>query len=199
MGSARQPQQPPQQEPSGNAGAGRRAAPRAGPSERLGRILRHRWFDERDAARALGPAALARLEQQVAGSERRHSGEIRLCVEAGLPMSYLWRGASARERAVALFGKLRVWDTERNNGVLIYLLLAERAIEIVADRGLARLVGQAHWDEVLAGMRAAFRAGRFEQGLGDAVQAVDAMLALHFPLAEGEANPNELPDAPDLR
>lgn len=191
MGSA-----PLQQQPSGQANPGRGEARTA---SRLVRLLRHRWLDERDTARALSPLALARLEQQVAGSERRHSGEIRLCVEAGLPLSYLWRRASARERAVALFGKLRVWDTERNNGVLIYLLLAEHAIEIVADRGLARQVGPAHWDEVLAGMRAAFRAGRFEQGLADAVRAVDAMLALHFPLAEGEANPNELPDAPDLR
>ena len=77
-------------------------------------------------------AAKARLTR-VAASEKRHSGEIRVCAEAGLPLSYLWRGASARERALAMFGKLRVWDTEHNNGVLIYLLLAEHAIEIVAD------------------------------------------------------------------
>jgi len=166
---------------------------------RLLRILRHRWFDERDAARALDAAALARLEQQVATSERRHSGEIRLCVEAGLPLSYLWRRATARERAVALFGKLRVWDTEHNNGVLIYLLLAEHAIEIVADRGLARLVPATRWAQVLEGMRAPFRAGQFERGLQDAVATVDAMLAAHFPLAPGQANPNELPDEPDLR
>ena len=166
---------------------------------RLLRILRHRWFDERDAARALDVGALSRLEQQVRSSERAHSGEIRLCIEAGLPLSYLWRRATPRARAVALFGKLRVWDTEHNNGVLIYLLLAEHAIEVVADRGLARLVPQAHWDDLLAGMREAFRAGRFEQGLQAAVQAVDAMLAAHFPLAEGQPNPNELPDAPDLR
>ena len=76
----------------------------------------------------------------MAASERRHSGEIRVCVEAGLPLSYLWRGATARERAVTMFGKLRVWDTEHNNGVLIYLLLAEHRIEIVADRGLNRHV-----------------------------------------------------------
>ena len=166
---------------------------------KLARILRHRWYDERDTARALDAAALSRLEQRVAASERQHSGEIRISVEAGLPMSYLLRGANARERAVALFGKLRVWDTERNNGVLIYLLLAERAIEIVADRGLAREVPQAHWDEVLGAMREAFRAGRFEPGLLDAVAAVETLLVARFPLAEGEANPNELPDAPDLR
>ncbi|HSM20591.1 MAG TPA: TPM domain-containing protein [Rubrivivax sp.] len=162
------------------------------------RILKHRWLDETDTARALNDAALQRLEDRVAASERHHSGEIRLCVEAGLPLSYLWRGATARERALAMFGKLRVWDTEANNGVLIYLLLAEHAIEIVADRGLARQVPQAHWDALVGGMREAFRAGRFEAGLEQAVDAVDAMLVRHFPLAEGEHNPNELPDRAHL-
>ena len=162
------------------------------------RIFKHRWLDETDTARALDTAALQRLEARVAASERRHSGEIRLCVEAGLPLSYLWRGATARERAVAMFGKLRVWDTEANNGVLIYLLLAEHAIEIVADRGLARQVPQAHWDALVGGMREAFRAGRFEAGLEQAVDAVDTMLARHFPLAQGQLNPNELPDRAHL-
>ncbi len=163
------------------------------------RILKHRWTDETDAARALSPEALARLEQRVAASERRHSGEIRLCVEAGLPMSYLWRDATSRQRAITMFGKLRVWDTEHNNGVLIYLLLAERAIEIVADRGLTRMVPPETWGQMVAGMREAFRAGRFEDGLAQAVDAVDALLAQHFPLAEGQANPNELPDRAELR
>ena len=166
---------------------------------KLMRLLRHRWLDEDDAARALGEPALQRLEAQVAASEKRHSGEIRLCVEAGLPLPWLWRGAGARERAVALFGELGVWDTEHNNGVLIYLLLAEHAIEVVADRGLARLVPQAEWDRLLDDMRAAFRAGRFEAGLTDAVAAVDALLQQHFALAEGEQNPNELPDRVQLR
>ncbi|MCM0608616.1 MAG: TPM domain-containing protein [Ideonella sp. WA131b] len=163
------------------------------------RILKHRWTDETDAARALGPEALQRLEQRVATSERRHSGEIRLCVEAGLPLSYLWRGATARERAVTVFGKLRVWDTEHNNGVLIYLLLAEHAIEVVADRGLARAVPPETWQQLVGGMRQAFRGGRFEDGLAQAVDRVDALLVAHFPLAAGQANPNELPDAADLR
>ena len=166
---------------------------------RLLRILKHRWLDERDAARALGPEGLARIQARVAASERHHSGEIRVCVEAGLPLSYLWRDAGARERAIMLFGKLRVWDTEHNNGVLIYLLLAEHNIEIVADRGLDRHVGAARWQQILATMRAAFRAGRFEEGLNQAVDAVDALLVQHFALERGEANPNELPDAPDLR
>ena len=163
------------------------------------RILKHRWTDETDAARALGPEALLRLELRVAASERRHSGEIRLCVEAGLPLSYLWRQATPRQRAITMFGKLRVWDTEHNNGVLIYLLLADHAIEIVADRGLTRAVPPETWPQLVAGMRDAFRAGRFEEGLAQAVDAVDALLGAHFPLAEGQRNPNELPDRADLR
>jgi uncharacterized membrane protein len=163
------------------------------------RILRHRWLDETDAERALAPTALKRIEQRIAQAERAHSGEIRVCVEAGLPLPYLWRGATARERAVAMFGKLRVWDTEANNGVLIYLLLAEHAIEIVADRGLARHVPHDHWQRIVEGMRERFRAGQFEEGLLRAIDAVDDMLARHFPLAPGQANPNELPDAPHLR
>jgi uncharacterized membrane protein len=166
---------------------------------KLKRIVRHRWTDERDLARALDAAALARIQARVSASEKRHSGEIRVCAEAGLPMSYLWRGASARERAVMMFGKLRVWDTEHNNGVLIYLLLAEHCIEIVADRGLNRHVSPSQWKEVMERMRGAFRKGEFEAGLNDAIDAVDALLAQHFPLAPGQVNPNELPDAPHLR
>jgi hypothetical protein len=168
-------------------------------SNKLMRILKHRWLDERDSARALGRDALKRLEARVHTSEKAHSGEIRICVEAGLPLSYLWRNLSARDRAIMLFGKLRVWDTEANNGVLIYLLLAEHAIEIVADRGLARHVPAEHWQAIVAGMREAFRAGRYEEGLNTAIDAVDAMLAQHFPLAPGQPNPNELPNRLDLR
>jgi uncharacterized membrane protein len=163
---------------------------------RLLRIARHRWLDERDVRRALGPDALARIGERVAASEKRHSGEIRVCVEAGLPLSYLWRGATVRERALTMFGKLRVWDTEHNNGVLIYLLLAERRIEIVADRGLDRHVSPAQWQALLDGMAGAFRAGRFEAGVIAAIDAVDTLLAEHFPLAPGATNPNELPDTP---
>jgi uncharacterized membrane protein len=163
------------------------------------RLLRHRWFDERDAAKVLDPAALDRLRRRVEASERRHAGQIRLCIEAGLPLSYLWRGAGARERAVALFGKLGVWDTEHNNGVLIYLLLAEHAIEVVADRGLARHVPDGDWAPLLHGMAAAFAAGRFEDGLAAAIDIVGERLALYFPADAGRPNVNELPDEPVLR
>jgi uncharacterized membrane protein len=140
-----------------------------------------------------------RLRQRVSASEKAHSGEIRVCVEAGLPLSYLWRGLTARDRAITLFGKLRVWDTEHNNGVLIYLLLAEHAIEIVADRGLKAFVSDAQWASIVGGMRESFRARRYEEGLNAAIDAVDALLRQRFALAPGTDNPNELPDEPDLR
>ncbi|KAF1048918.1 TPM domain-containing protein [Xylophilus sp.] len=166
---------------------------RPGLLHRIARLLRHRWA-EGAARRAFTPVLLERLGQRVAASERRHSGQIRICVEAGLPASYLWRGASARERAVTLFGKLRVWDTEHNNGVLIYLLVAERAIEIVADRALARAVPAADWQAFVARMGGAFRDGRYEDGLTEALAEVSALLVEHFPAGQG-AHDNELPDA----
>ncbi len=162
------------------------------------RILKHRWLDETDARRALGEAALQRLEAQVKEAERLHRGEIRICVEAGLPLSYLWRDAAPRERAITMFGKLRVWDTEQNSGVLIYLLLAENAIEIVADRGLNQHVSEAQWRELLQGMAAQFKAGRFEEGLAATVDAVSALLTQHFAVDGASPNPNELPNRPHL-
>jgi uncharacterized membrane protein len=163
------------------------------------RLLKHRRFDEADALRMVGADAMQRIQARVAASEKHHSGEIRVCVEAGLPWSYLRRHATARERALAMFGKLRVWDTEHNNGVLVYLLLAEHAIEVVADRGLSRHVDVAQWRAITATMAAAFAAGQFEAGLNQAVDAVDTLLRKHFALAPDEANPNELPDEPDVR
>jgi uncharacterized membrane protein len=168
-------------------------------ANRLLRLLKHRRLDESDARRLLGDGASARIQARVAASEARHSGEIRVCIEAGLPLSYLRRDAAVRERAVMMFGKLRVWDTEHNNGVLIYVLLAEQAIEIVADRGLAKKVDSGEWQRVAATMSDAFRAGRFEEGVNQAIDAVGALLCAHFALAPGEANPNELPDAPYIR
>jgi len=165
----------------------------------IARLLKHRLFDEDDARRLLGKDALARIEGRVAESEKRHSGEIRVVVEAGLPFSYLRRDATPRDRAVKLFGKLGVWDTERNNGVLIYLLLAEHAIEIVADRGLNRVVSAAEWAEIAASMQSAFQAGEFEAGLLRAVDAVDALLVRHFAARPGDVDVNELPDAPLFR
>ena len=163
------------------------------------RLLRHRWAEAR--LRSMLPGALSeQLARQVAQSEQRHTGQVRICIEAGLPASYLWSGASARDRAVALFGKLRVWDTEDNNGVLIYLLLADRAIEIIADRALARQVPPGTWEAVVAGMGEALRAGDCERALTHALEAVTVQLAAHFaPGAQGaDPHGNELADAPVL-
>lgn len=166
----------------------------------LTRTLKHLWLDADDTRRAIPPDMLARLQQRVAASEQRHSGEIRICVEAGLPLSYLWRGASARERALTMFGKLRIWDTEHNNGVLIYLLLADHAIEIVADRGLARHVDDSQWQAMVVHMAEAFRENRYEDGLTQALEETSALLMAHFAVTDaGTANPNELPDSPALQ
>jgi uncharacterized membrane protein len=156
-------------------------------------------LDEGDARRMLTKDALVRIERREAERERRHSDEIRVAVEAGLPLSYLRRGATPRERAIAMFGKLGVWDTEGNNGVLIYLLLAERAIEIVADRGLNAHVPAAEWAQIAETMKTAFRGGDHEGGLLKAVDAVDALLVRHFARQSGDHDVNELPDAPVVR
>ena len=163
------------------------------------RWWRHRWMDERAAERAVPPALAKQLQARVSASEARHSGEIVLCVEAALPNSYLWRvgretplPAVIRERALSWFGKQRVWDTEHNNGVLIYLLLAERQVEIVADRGISRHVPDAHWQAVVQHLGEHLQTGDFDSGLTQALQEVSALLVQHFPLQPGEANPNEL-------
>ena len=175
----------------------------------LRRLLRHTWLDHTDAARAVPPALAERLRRDVAASEQRHTGEVRICVEGSLPASYLWRHLRqrvtlpelVRQRALMMFAKLRVWDTEHNNGVLIYVLLAERAIELVADRGVARFVDAAVWRDTVARLGVALRQDRFEDGLTQALQEVSAVLVAHFPAADeapGEAV-NQLPDEPVLR
>ena len=171
--------------------------------ETLRRLWRHRWLDERDTRRAIDPELVQRLTRRVRASEQRHTGEIRLCIEASLPNSYLLRSGTVnkitRQRALTMFGKLRVWDTEHNNGVLIYLLMPEHAFEIVADPGLARHVPPEVWQQMAAQMSAQFRQGHYEEGLSQAVSAVGALLIQHFPRAADSRAPNELPDAPIIR
>ena len=164
----------------------------------LVRILKHRWLDLSDARKAIPEALSERLAQRVTASESRHTGEVRICVEAGLPLSYLWRRASPRERAINLFGKLRVWDTPHNNGVLIYLLLAEHAIEIVADRGIHTVVPAEFWPSVISHLRSKLQTGDYEGGITDALEEVSAVLVAHFPLAAGASRENALPNTPIL-
>lgn len=166
---------------------------------RLARLWRHLWCDEADARRLLPPDAQQRLADHVRASEARHGGEIRLCVEASMPLVDVWRGLTPRERAVEVFAQLRVWDTEHNNGVLIHVLLADRSIEIVADRDLRRRVSAADWERIARLLGEAFSAAHPEEGLHQAIDAVSAWMEDHYPVAPGEPNPNELIDRPLVR
>ncbi|MFZ1324627.1 MAG: TPM domain-containing protein [Candidatus Contendobacter sp.] len=161
------------------------------------RLLAHRCRDRRDIHTALSPAALERLAARVAASEQRHVGELRICIEAGLPWSYIQRDAAARDRALTLFGKLRVWDTEHNNGVLVYLLLAEHAIELIADRGLNVRASPEQWVSITTELGNALANGQaFEESLNQAVDALTQILVAHFPRDSAVPKVNQLPDAP---
>lgn len=141
------------------------------------------------------PAKVLRdIENAVTESERLHSGELRFAVENALSPIQVWRGVSARRRATEVFSELRVWDTEENSGVLIYVLLADREVHIVADRGIARRVNQSDWDAIARSMREQFKHGDFKRGSLDGIGRITALLAKHFP--PGPANPNELPNQP---
>jgi uncharacterized membrane protein len=165
------------------------------------RLWRHLWQSERAAWQAVPDDMVDRLTRRVGASEQRHAGQVVVCIEGAWPLSYAWRAgrqaplsAVMRQRAMAWFGRLQVWDTEHNNGVLIYLLLAERRIEIVADRGLMRHTSEAHWQAVLQALRQPLQQGDFEGGLTQALAAASALLVAHCPVADGAHSPNELPD-----
>ena len=158
------------------------------------RLLRHLFALPGAVARAFPAQAFHRIEQAIRESEKLHDGEIRFAVEAALHPAQVWRGVSARSRAIELFAELGVWDTERNNGVLLYLLLAERDVEIVADRGFNRKVGAEEWERVCRRMESALREGRHADAVIDGVHAVSSIIARHFPPQAGGRN--ELPDAP---
>lgn len=137
---------------------------------------------------------LDRIEHAIAASEVEHRGEIRFAVETALDIGPLLRGQTARNRAIDVFARLRVWDTEQNNGVLIYLLLAERDIEIVADRGIADKVPPHEWEAICRAMEQHLREERFAVGILAGIEAVSALLTQHFPSTG--ADRNELPNQP---
>ncbi len=160
----------------------------------IARALRHLFSTRWGTRRRFTPAVLRRIEAAIAGVERRHAGEIRFAIETALDLPDLWYGTTPRERAVLVFGHLGVWDTTGNNGVLIYVLMADRDVEIVADRGIAARVPQAGWDALCREVEAHFHAGRFAEGSEAAVAGVGALLAAHFPGARGDRD--EQPNRP---
>lgn len=165
------------------------------PWRRPYRFWRHLAADVRGTRRAFGPEALTRIEAAIAAGERTHRGQVRFAVEAALPPARVWRKVAPRERALEVFGLSRAWDTEENCGVLVYLLLADRDVEIVADRGIHARVGDAAWETVCRKMEAALREGRYADAVEVGIADVNALLARHFPRG-GTAGRNELPDKP---
>jgi uncharacterized membrane protein len=158
------------------------------------RIAKHLLEHEWRARRVFTPRVLANIEAATKAGEATHSGQVRFVVEGALDGRPLWGNHPARSRALDVFSHLRIWDTEHNNGVLIYLLLADRDVEIIADRGIDAKVGAEGWEKICRDMEADFRGGQFEAGVIKGIAAVSRELARYFP-ASG-AHPNELPDKP---
>lgn len=158
------------------------------------RYLKHLLLPDWWLRRAFAAADLAAIGAAIAAGEKQHRGELRFVAEGSLPLSTLWRDLAVRERAVELFSTLRVWDTAENSGVLIYVQLVERRVEILADRGIAARVPQAEWDAICREMETNFRHGQWRAGALQAVTRAGALLTQHFPA--GANNPNELPDQP---
>ncbi|MEG2805934.1 TPM domain-containing protein [Stenotrophomonas sp.] len=147
--------------------------------------------------RAFPPARLQAITEAIAAGERGHGGQVMFALEADLPLQALWQGVTPRQRAEQAFAQLRTWDTEDNNGVLVYLLLADHAIELVADRGLRGKVGEAQWAAICAHMQQQLRQGAVHEAVLLAIEEVSALLAGHYPPRPG-SNGDDLPDAPQL-
>lgn len=158
------------------------------------RIWKHLLITDRYVRRLFPRSTLTAIEQAIKDSEAAHDGEVRIAIEGSLEFHALWRAQSARERAIELFSQFRVWDTQDNNGLLIYLLLADRAVEIVADRGIHERVGPGAWNAVCLQMESAFKQSNFEGGAVGGIQAVTRHLVTHFPASRPSMH--ELPDSP---
>lgn len=166
---------------------------------KLARLLKHLFTPPWLALRRFPSPLRDEIAAAVAASERLHRGELRIAIEGPLPIGELWRDAAPRERALKLFAKLRVWDTEENSGVLIYLQLVDRDVEILADRGIAAKVPPATWEALCHDLEAAMRADDCRAGVLAAIDHATQLLAEHFPAHAAHPNPNELPDAPWMR
>jgi uncharacterized membrane protein len=162
----------------------------------VGRLARHLFATRWSTRRCFPPTALEAIETAIREAESRHAGEIRFAVETALDLPELMSRLVPRRRAAQVFGELGVWDTAQNNGVLIYVLMADRVVEIVADRGIAALVQQSEWDGICRELERQFRDGRFMEGSVAAVHSVGRLLARHFPAARQDTD--ELPNQPVL-
>jgi uncharacterized membrane protein len=154
----------------------------------LHRAMRHVFYDDWAVRRRFPLHTLKAIDREITVNERRHSGEIVFAVESSLRLRDLYLTEGPRDRAIDVFSLLRVWDTELNNGVLLYVLLADRRVEIVADRAIHRRVGLQAWESICSVMQQEFRVGRFHEGAVMGVQAVSDLLATHFPPIEGDVN-----------
>jgi uncharacterized membrane protein len=163
----------------------------------LKRFWRHVVMSPMRAARAFPPAVMDAIQREIAAEEKRHGGEVFFVVEAELGTAQLWRDVAPRQRAREVFASQGVWNTEDDNGVLIYVLLADRRVEIVADRGIDRKVPADEWQRIVAAMEGFFRDARYEEGAIAGVRSVAALLAAHFPQRREGAG-NELADRPIL-
>lgn len=159
------------------------------------RLFRHLVSPPWQVRRIFPKRSLEAIETTIADSERSHLGELQFVIENALDFGDLWQGLTARQRAIEVFSQCRVWDTEQNSGVLIYLLLADRDVEIVADRGINAKVGTLAWLTICEDMETMFRSGEFERGAIEGITAVTKLLQQHFP-AKDRDNPNELGNAP---
>jgi uncharacterized membrane protein len=162
--------------------------------QKLIRVFKHLSSARWQVARHFPRPSMMAIENAIKQSETTHMGELRVAIEAGLDFSELLAGTDSHQRALQVFSQLRVWDTEQNSGVLIYLLLADRKVEIIADRGIHAKVGKAGWSDICRDMESRFRTGDFESGVLQGIGAISTLLQQHFPAEQN--NPNELPDRP---
>lgn len=157
------------------------------------RFIKHLFTTEAAVKRHFPDASFATITSAIAVAERQHRGEIRFAIEAALEPSQLLHNITPRQRALELFSQLRVWDTELNSGVLIYVLFADRAVEVIADRGIHDKTAQNHcWEQIVKAMENSFAAGHFETGAVEGIKAVAEELTHYFP--EENNNPDELPN-----
>lgn len=160
------------------------------------RFLRHVFATRWGTRRRFAPSVLDAIEGAIREAESLHAGEIRFAVETALELAELSQDLAPRRRALQVFGQLGVWDTANNNGVLIYLLLADHVVEIIADRGIASRVPQSEWDAICREMQCHYAAGRFTEGSVAGVRGVGQLLSRHFP--GRHADEDELPNQPIL-